>query len=289
VMIQFVSGYDIAVEAKMIRSAFANTILLVEGDDDIRFLDQFVSANECILLPARGKGNVLTAIGLLEDESFDGALGIVDADYWHIFPPDDISDNICVTDYHDIEIMAIESNALLNILYEYGSQKKIERFVANSSYADIREAIYEKAFHIGVLRLAALKSKLQLKFEGMRYDRIVNRDTLEVDTDRLISSILQVSNCKLTNTHLRAAFDQECLEQKEIDRCQLCSGDDVISIICIGLRKALGTQNAKIASRSNIESALRLAYDSTYLKNTNLYRCVKQWETDNPPYVVFNI
>ncbi len=75
----------------------------------------------------------------------------------------------------------------------------------------------------------------------------------------------------------------------EVDRAQLCCGDDLIAVICIGLRRALGTRDLRVASRNNIASSLRLAYDSMDLNNTGLYACITQWEANNPPYKVFNI
>jgi hypothetical protein len=288
-MLKFVTGNDVAVEVRMSRSAFAGAIVLVEGDDDILFLERFTNTDECILLPARGKDNVLTALRLLDEEEFAGALGIVDADFWHIMPPNEEPENVCLTDYHDIEIMIIESEALVRMLNEYGSQDKIRAFMAQSGSPDIRHALYEIAFPIGVLRLVSMKRGLRLKFDGMRYDRIVSRDTLAVNIEALVNIVLQVSSCHLPGAELQTALDEECLEQIDVDRSQICCGDDLIALICIGLRKALGTQDSKVASRRYIASALRLTYDSEEFHHTGLYACIREWEAYNPAHKIVNI
>ena len=287
-MIDNVTGYDIAAEVKMVRSAFAGTILVVEGDDDILFFEKFTNTDECKLLPARGKQNVLNALTLLDKEGLGGTLGIVDADFWHIMPPDKMHVKICVIDYHDLEIMIIESQSLISLLNEYGSEEKIKNFIERCNNKNIRQIIYEIAFPFGIIRFISAYEGLQLKFTELKYDHIVNKDNLEVDVSRLIRNIYETSNCHLGQDDLSTIIDKFSVEHKDIELNQLCCGDDVIAIICIGLRKLLGTQDKKIACRRIIASALRLSYDSKYLQATKLYSCVKKWETANPPYKVFN-
>ncbi|MBU2546980.1 MAG: DUF4435 domain-containing protein [Proteobacteria bacterium] len=288
-MLNSVTAHDISAEAKMVRTTFTGTILIVEGDDDVLFFEKYSTSNQFWLIPARGKKNVIDSIDLLENENFNGLLGIVDADFWNILPPKNISPNICVTDYHDMEIIIIESGALDRVLAEYGSQIKINALLKYFNASDIRQILYNAAYPIGILRFISLKNGLKFKFTGIKYHKFLDRKYLLVDIDCLLSTILSGTKCELSRGELLAIFTQEISEYDEAAKCQLCCGDDLIAILSIGLRKTLGTLLAHIASPGNLRSVLRLAYDSNDLKNTELYKCVEQWEAYNPPFKVFSI
>ena len=288
-MLDKLNGDDIAAEAKMVRIAFKGTILFVEGEDDINVYGKFIDKDQCVLIPCWGKKNLLEAIELLEREYFKGILGIVDADFWHILPFGSISENICVTDFHDLEILIIESQAFIYFLNEYGSRNKITEFLKKYDGEDIKTILYNIIYPIGVLRLISLKEGLGLKFRNMPYDRIINKDSLELNIDRLVQFVINDSHSKLAEKDLFVYYKKEIAELGEIDFSQICCGDDFVGLICVGLRKLLGSKSAQFAKRHNIASGIRLAYDSSYFKNTSLFGCIAQWEIKNNPYIVLDI
>ncbi len=288
-MFEYVTGDDIAAEAKMTRDNFPGAILLVEGDDDILFFEKFTEPKVCHMIPARRKENVLTAANLLDSEEFEGLLGIVDPDFWHITGyPKNLPRNICVGDNHDIEVMIFESRALIQLLSEYGSKEKIGNFIESLVNSDIRKAIYAVALPIGILRLISAKKGLRLNFKEINYEKFIDKDNLEIDIDRLIRILIESAESPLKDAELRSYYDKQILQQEELDRSQVCCGDDLIAVIYIGLRKVLGTVEKKFACRKYIASALRLAFDSEDLKKTRLYNCIMEWEVNNPPYKVLN-
>jgi len=288
-MLEYVTSDDIAAEAKMVRSAFDGAILVLEGDTDVRFFERFTKAEECTLLLGRGKENVVGAIELLDNENFEGLLGIVDADFWHILPPDNLSENICVTDFHDIEVMILETKALDSFLGEYGSPNKIKHFLSASEHAHLREALYNIVQPIGILRLLSMKRDYNLKFEGLRYDRIIDKDTLKIDVCRLITAIVQMSDSNTQFALIHEEFNEGLNNEAKADFRHVCCGHDIIAVMSVGLRKSIGSLDSKTAHPTNIASALRLSYDSSDLKSSALYSCVKQWETTNSGYKVFCI
>jgi hypothetical protein len=289
-MLEYVTGFDIAVEAKMIRTAFSGTILIVEGDDDILFLQGFTNEDQCMIIAGWGKQNVLTAIDLLEKEGLFGYLGIVDADFWNIMGIKQVSKNICVTDHHDIEIMIIETQALFCLLKEHGSKEKIRIFLENKKWdiQQIRGLFYSTALPIGILRLISLRRKLGLNFNKIKYDKIIHRDDLSININRVIINLLKEAAFPIKVKELCDVFYKEIEKHKNIENSQVCCGDDIIAIICIALRKTLGTHGEAFANRKNISSALRLAYDSNDLRTSTLYHCMRNWEEHNPPYLIFN-
>ena len=288
-MLESTTGSDVANEIRMMRTVFKGAVLLTEGATDARFFQKFTSADTCSVIPAHGKGNTLRAMEVLETEHFEGVIAIVDADFWHILSPPGLPANVYMTDCHDIEVMILEANALDNFLNEYGSAEKIRAFLQSSTTTSIRQALYNISFPVGLLRLVGEKRRIPLRFEGLRYDRIVCRRTLEIDTNRLIRNVLRLSQNPLTDAEAHAALEEEKSLQGTTDPCQVCCGPDVVAIMGVGLRRAIGSLDATTADVNNITRILRLAYDSGDLRETTLYRDVKEWESDNQPYRVFDV
>lgn len=114
----------IANEIRLKRSQHEGVFLIVEGRDDRLFHEKFVDLDICNITVADGKEKVCEVIDILEKDKFPGVLGIVDSDFDRIESSDIKSPNIIFSDFHDLETMLINSNALDGVLVEYGSKKK---------------------------------------------------------------------------------------------------------------------------------------------------------------------
>jgi hypothetical protein len=174
-MLDEVSGADVAVEVKMTRVAFPGTILLAEGAGDALLFDNFVENAVCRIIPGNGRDSVLAAIDILEQEEFVGVVAIVDADFWHVTETDAGSNNVLITDSHDIEVMMLESKAFTHLVKEFGSKQKIQRFKEKYGINDLRKILFERALPIGILRFVSSDQDLWLTFKGIDYDKIVDR------------------------------------------------------------------------------------------------------------------
>jgi len=102
-MIEYKTPETVIAEIKMVRTKFAGTILITEGDSDYKFLKSFISDAKCYLLPAHGKANAVDCITLARNGSLKGILSFVDADHDRILNKLPKDENIVVTDYHDSE------------------------------------------------------------------------------------------------------------------------------------------------------------------------------------------
>ncbi|ERT08254.1 hypothetical protein M595_1712 [Lyngbya aestuarii BL J] len=69
---------------------------------------------------------------------------------------------------------------------------------------------------------------------------------------------------------------------------RLISGHDLIEILSIGLCQFLGSNNSKDVEAEQIEKILRLAYESSYFRKTQLYSLIQQWESLNTPFVILH-
>ena len=173
---------SIANAIRLKRSHHKGCFLIVEGRDDRLFFEQFVDSGDCSVQVVEGKCNVVKVIGILDADSFPGTVGVIDADLDHVEGYSWQSRNLVVLDTYDLEALLIKSRALERVLVELGSSEKI----ANRHPLD---ELIDAAVPIGCLRLHSRRSELTLKFDGMRYARFVDRDSLQTDVRELVREV----------------------------------------------------------------------------------------------------
>ncbi|MFB2920855.1 MULTISPECIES: DUF4435 domain-containing protein [Aerosakkonema] len=268
------------------RETFSGTFLLVEGSSDKTFYERFVDQSECQLIcyPGRKPSSKLWAIevmNILEKEKFQGIFAIVDADFDHLEVPLHSSPNLFRTDTHDLETMLLNSPALDKVIAEFGSEEKTARFGQ-----DIRTALLENGMPIGYLRWVSQIDGLNLAFEGIKFSSFINEPTLKIDQLKLIQEVKNKSQA--------FALDSEYLQQRlmiqkssDHDPWQICCGHDLVEILSLGLRKAIGSAKTSDVEPNSLERNLRLAYEVTYFCKTQIYLSVHSWEANNQPFKVF--
>jgi Protein of unknown function (DUF4435) len=285
-VIEHLTEADFAAEAEMVRTTFTGTILFLEGSSDLLLFEKFIDTNNCYVLIAYGKDNVIGAVQILESKQTKGILGIVDADHWNITNRVSPSTNILPTDVHDLELLIIQSDAFQRVINEYASQQKIKGFLRKHNADDLRSEMLERCVPIGMLRLISLEENLSLKFKGLKYKGLIEASSLKFDVTKLVNAVVNNTSQQGVNPNDILIKLKVRLVKVEHDRFQLCSGHDVIEILGIGLRKVIGSQVEAIACRENLESVLRLAYEMRHFNVTRLYSLIKQWETRNAPFLV---
>ncbi len=280
------TGDDIANEVLFERAKYNGPVLLLEGDNDVKFFYQFVKEAEMPIIPAWGKENVLEAVEKLESDGIvQGFLGIVDADFGHVDGSLPTSRNVVVTDDHDVEMMIIRTRAFDAVLRELGSKDKIRRFQGTEH--GIRHKMMQKALIIGHFRHLSVTNHLRLRFEGLRFDRFVDRNTLKMDKNKMINNVFQLTkNPQLEVEDIRDKF-LELVEDDNDDPYQICCGHDFIAIFGIALRKVIGSKLERETRPEVLGSMLRLAYDSDDFRQTKLYSDAKRWSKSNQDYNIF--
>lgn len=280
------TGDEIANEVLLIRTKYKGPILLLEGSKDERFFHRFVKNSEMLIIPAGGKEKVLDAIAILEaHDGVQGFMGIVDADFGHIDGSLPESQNVIVTDDHDVEMMIIKTKAFDAVLLELGSKNKIRKFPNQED--GIRDALIQKALIIGHLRYLSMKDNLNLRFEGLRFDHFIDRNSLEIDQDKMLSNVFALTSNRYLDTKDISNRLSEFIDEMNDDPYQICCGHDFIEIFGIALRKILGSKPSKTAKPEVLGVALRLAYDSEDFYQTQLYAGARMWSKRNKGYDIF--
>ena len=268
----------IATAIRLKRSGHKGCFLVVEGRNDRLFFEQYTDRAACHIEVVEGKENVIEVIRILEDENFPGVVGVIDADFDRIEGYEWESSNLVLLETHDLEALLIRSPALDRVLIEFGSHEKIDRFGH-----DIRDTLVAAALPIGCLRLHSRRTRLDLRFQGLRYASCVDIDSLAIDRRSLVQEVKNRSQRpELSSDELEQAIRD--IERSGQDPWQICSGDDLISILAVGLRKALGTNSATTFQNEVLHKSLRLAYGDSVFANSQLVREIQSWTERNPGF-----
>jgi len=282
-MKQYLTPHDIANTARMMRTVFSGSVLLVEGDSDARVYGRFIAEKYCRIVTAHGKSNTLLALGILERNRFPGVLAIVDSDFMRLDGAEPDNTNVMITDSHDLETMIISSEALKTVLSEFGSPTRIKRLGK-----PVNEVLVKAALPIGYLRWisSSQQDNLSLRFKNVSYAAVLvtANKSMKTDIDALLREVKAHSH--------NVSFDMKEMKTRIVklqrnnrhDPWQVCRGHDMVHILSIGLREVFGNRNAKTISYDQIDRIMRIAYGLAEFSRTKLYTLLKKWETANPDF-----
>ncbi|MCD4800956.1 MAG: DUF4435 domain-containing protein [Methanococcoides sp.] len=283
-MKRYLTADDIANNVRMMRTQFRGSVLIIEGSTDMRLYQRFVDDKRCKVIPANGKENAIKVIQILKRSKMEGVLTIVDADFWRVDGIRNKNDNVLVTDTHDLETMLIASEALDRLLEEFTSQYKVEAL-----HMPIRQLLLYTAMPLGLFRWLSSsgKDKLSLRFKDIDFDHFMEVQPLSINIKRLIREVKVNSHGHSLNER---AIRKKLMKMlgEDHDPWQICSGHDVVEILAFGLREIFGNLDAHHTNEGIIDRSLRLAYDITMFKKTDLYSSILNWEEENVPYIVLS-
>ena len=107
-----------------------------------------------------------------------------------------------------------------------------------------------------------------------------------MDTAELCRSVMNLSKrMELDETELNKSVEGLMRDARH-DMCHVCCGDDVLKVLSIGLRKALGTNDSRDVGFERLKQSLRLAFEDTDFRNSALGTAILDWERRNPGYCV---
>jgi hypothetical protein len=266
------------------RSTFSGTFLLVEGSSDRIFYERFVDKVACASISISGKPSsklrVIAVLSTLENSEFQGVLAVVDADFDHLEVSSHSSPNLIRTDTHDLETMLLNSSALEKVIAEFGSEEKIAKFGR-----DVRTALLEAGMPIGYLLWISQLDKLNLTFDGITFSKFIDDQTLQIDELKLIQEVKNKSQAfSLNSENLQQRLTNQ--KGKNHDPWQVCCGHDLVEILSLGLRRAIGSAKTSDVEPNSLERSLRLAYEETYFCKTQMYLSICSWENNNQPFKV---
>ena len=273
-MREFLTTEDICNELSMERTVFDGAFLIVEGITDSRLFGKFVDRGEVNIVIAHSKDNVRGVVKEMSGRRRDRkTLGIMDPDLErlrgrHARPP------LFHTDCRDMEMMAIRSNALDDVISEYGDPEKVDRF--EERFGPIRDALVSSSYPIGLRMFISQERGLNLSFKNLTFNRFINPASMALDARQMVSEVLDNSrSARIGRKELLRVLNDEA-EQLD-DMWEAARGHDTISILLIGLKRSFGGFNASGLDEGSLGGALRLAFSDECFRSTRLYADTTEW------------
>ncbi|WOA60673.1 DUF4435 domain-containing protein [Bacillus mycoides] len=286
-MIEQMSAVRIA-NAIMLDSSFQGHYLIVEGSKDSKLYGKFVNTDgEVRIKEAWGCNNVKEVLNILESREFDKKIGIVDSDFSVILNESLKTNNLFVTDYHDIEVMMFKSTALNTVLGTLGDTEKIKDF---SQTTPIDSIILNLAAKIGLLKLTNKIYNLGLVFKPKRLDSkplkykdfISEKNLTFISDDMMIKTVFNYSLNRGTDlsdiNEIKEKFNLVTKKAYQIEH--LVNGHDLSNIIFLLLKRVIRSNNAILKDFNCIEDSLIMAYEARDFIKTQIFYELSKWAND---------
>lgn len=251
-------------------------IMVVEGKSDIKLFRGLFNTEMIKLESIDGKNNILGAMSDLADEYPKRILAISDADHSHLTADGIDYERLCVylTDYHDAEIMLVNSPSLEYFVNEYSSPESLDELKA-----DLLSMVLDAAYPIGLLRWLNSVEDLGLRFEGINFRTFIDVETMRVSVDEiaLIDEVIRRSS-KLEDTVTSEYLINSLVKYREKNGCklQVSCGHDVTKIISIIYQTRWASLELNMDHRK-VESALRIGFQKRHFMATNLYKKIESF------------
>lgn len=265
---------DICNEISMERTIYRGAYLLVEGVTDSRMFGKFIDRDQSKILIAHSRENVERVVKEMSVRRGDRmVIGIIDADLDRLRGKT-VRSPLFYTDCRDMEMMAVRSNALNDVLDEYGDSEKMTQF--EERFGPVRDALVSASYPIGLLMSISKERGLGLCFKNLDFNRFINPRSLSLDARTMVTEVIYNSkNAVAGKKNVYGILVQEA--EGLDDPWKAARGHDTIDILLIGLRKAFGSFNARDLDSGSLSGALRLAFSDADFENTDLYRATKEW------------
>lgn len=249
---------------------YQNTVVIcVEGGSDIKLFRKLLSHNQIQLSEVNGKTPLFQVMEALSVEFPNQVLAICDADFDHLRGRSEFAaeKSIFMTDYHDIEIMMLNSEALNSYLCEFAKPEYFDNLKS-----DLLNNVLKAGYILGLLRWINAEEDLKLNFKGLSYANFVTVDNTSamLELDVLLDTLIVRSN---TPDCVNATYLKELIKEygkKNGCDLQVCSGHDLTNIIAILFRQDSVSLDRDMTFRK-VESAMRLCFSLKLFSTSELF------------------
>lgn len=238
--------------------------VLVEGENDVKIYGKLL--NDKLVAVEQVHGGIhqlIKSVTTLILET-NRVLGIRDADFLNLYPTIEPIKALFLTDYHDIEMLMISSDNVMNSLFN-------EFLNRNIDYKVIRKQILNSISFLGVIRWYNEIHNLELNFKALSINNFFNPKDFSFNKN---ACILELNN-RSSNKRRSISLD-EIIEflPSEINLYNVCNGHDFEKALSsyISEHSGIGV-DYKLVGKS-----LRISYSISDFKKTKLYASLVDWE-----------
>ncbi|WP_194976376.1 hypothetical protein [Aquiflexum lacus] len=267
------------------RKKFDNFIL-VEGSHDRLFFLKFKNNNSQIEITF-GWEKLIAIIKLLKDRNFDKVIGIIDKDLRDIIPENsNLDDEVILTDDHDINVLCLEQS-FNTIFNSYCSLDKVEKFKDEKKTECLKEYTHNLLKPLSYLKILNKREGLHLCFKAndqhkknIDYSKFIDKNKYElIALEKLVETITNYSRGrtkeKLIANEIILNKLKIIIKNEDYENSKLNCGHDFGEVICLGLKKVLGTK--EVESEAFLKENI-LAYEWNNFITTDLYKKIRVLE-----------
>lgn len=262
--------------------------ILLEGKTDIKLFRNIFNNKTTNIYQLIGKEKIIQALEILQNEGIVKIFGIKDADFDNLDGTSYDNINLFITDYADMEIQMIESQAFESLINEFAHDNCYKDFLL-----ELKDKLYQEASIIGYLRWYNEKNfkengEYLFKFKGLNFSSFteVKICDISINTDNFFTEIIKISKIDLTNYDLKEIIDN--LKEVSSDFLQICNGHDMANLLACLFRDKNNSDKGKNINKDRIEEALRLSYAFDDFTQTKLYSLLRQWQETNSVQILSN-
>ena len=272
-MRELLTSDDICNEISMERTLFDGAFMLVEGVTDSRLYGKFIDKDSVKIAIAHSRDNAERVVKEMANRGDAKVMGIIDPDLDRLKGKKPKSP-LFHTDCRDMEMMIVRSNALNDVMDEYGDRETVARF--EQRFGPVREALVTASYPIGLLMYVSQQRNLGLSFKDLEFAHFINPKSLGLDARQMVSEVVDNSRTpRVSKKNLLKVLSMEA--ESLSDPWMAARGHDTISILLIGLRNGFGGTNVRGLDEGELGGALRLAFSDEDFAATDLYRDTCAW------------
>ena len=243
---------------------------LVEGATDSKFWEKFIDPETVDMVHCEGRVQLLGAVDIWRqrDRPDIRILGIYDKDY------DELSgcglrypDYLTRTDYNDLEVGLVVSEALNAVLHEFADDALVAAFEQRNTRSVVNH-VEQLSREFGKLRFLNLRHQLNVSFSKLSPHRFVSKEDWHLDCPALHQAFCQEANLGLMQLFAMLMDNCTCSNLWAYSQ-----GHDTLRILAIGLRCVIGQHQR---DEADLAGELRLAYTRETLEQTAMFASLQE-------------
>lgn len=263
-------AYDrLADRIKLHRQVDKRSVVVVEGPADRRLIRRLLPDHAVVVFVNDSRDNVLLTASELGKLGLEGVACLVDRDF------DDAVENaqarglpVVGYDGADLEDMLAHSPAMHRLLGELASESKLEDY--GGAGVLIARAREQTAPIARIRRLNAARG-WSLIFDAVDLPSKVNKETLELNVTGLCMALRRTWDESVPQSEL-----EEVARSGNAGTCprtgrSLIRGRDLLAVVGVALRKAVGTKAKAQTAPDLLEGVLRSSADLDWLRRTEWF------------------
>lgn len=235
--------------------------IVVEGEDDIKFLRKFVEENVTLYESFSGKCGVEEIVNSNEICDFR-VIGIRDKDYCS-----DVNNNrIFFYDRCCLEMMIVDYDESFDSIY-------CEFYKGETTLTDLKKHILNELFKVSKARKYNEENKIGINFNGLSFQKIIDNE-YKLDKEKFIQQLKKLNSGKSIDFNNINNIINESESLERFNLLDITNGHDFIFFFKVICHKNC---DRNYANEKEISSVLRGSFGKNSLKKTNLYKNVNHY------------